>query len=238
MLILRCTWIRKNLKTILAGIILALSGQAVANECLDLLPYDTVTDGLPKICQSTFNGINNSYSCQDYRSGETRYRVLYRGGLSPKAVIQLNPDSTRHLISAPIFGDRKLRCPLTPPAGIPKYSVHRGIGVCQDDDDQMVSCSVFEYAAARQTEAHRFMTFYTNDHERLVTIDAQIAGTNSDAMVAEMTYQIGMSLWDTECCSELALKYLEYAYQLFPQAEAYRNAYRHSRVSLALREIE
>jgi len=238
MLILRCTYIGKYLKTIFVGFCLVLSGQTIANECLDILPYDTVADGLPKICQSKFNGINNTYSCQDYRSGETRYRVLYRGGLSPKAIIQLNPDSSRYLISAPIFGDRKLRCPLLPPVGIPKHAVHRGTGVCQDENERMVACSVFEYAEARQTEAHRFMTFYNHGHERSVTIDAQTAGTNSDAMVAEMTYQIGMSLWDTECCAEQAVKYLEYAYRLFPQAEAYRNAYRHSRVSLALQELD
>lgn len=238
MLFVISTRIGKVMKTIAASMLLGLAGQAAANECLDLLPYDTVADGLPEICQSSFNGVKKNYSCQDYRSGENRYRVLYRGGLHPKAIIQLNSDDSFYLVSSPLFGDRKLRCPLRPPEGIPQYAVHRGIGVCQDDDDQLVACSVFEHAAARQTEAHRFMTFYNSDEKQPVTVDAQVAGTNNDAIVAEMAFQIGMSLWDTECCAEQAVEYLEYAYRLFPRAEAYRKAYRRSRISLALKQLD
>jgi len=238
MLDLRWSTIGTFLKTILASFVLGLASQASANECLDLLPYDTVADGIPSICQSNFTGIKKDYSCQDYRSGETRYRVLYRGGLYPKAVVQINPDNTRYLISSTLFGDHKLRCPLTPPEAIPQHAVHRGMGVCQDDYDQLVACSVFEHAEARRTEAHRYMTFYHSGDEQSVSIDAQVAGTNSDALVAEMAFQIGMSLWDTECCAQQAVEYLEYAYQLFPRAEAYRDAYRHSRVSLALKQLD
>jgi hypothetical protein len=238
MLILRWSTIRTFLKTMLAGLVLGLASQVSANQCLDLLPYDTVEDGLPSVCQSSFTGIKKNYSCQDYRSGETRYRVLYRGGIYPKAVIQINPDNTRHLVSSSLFGNHKLRCPLKPPQGVPQHAVHRGMGVCQDDNDQLVACSVFEHAKARQTEAYRFMTFYHSDEEPSVSIDAQVAGDNDDAIVAEMAFQIGMSLWDTECCAEQAVKYLEYAYRLFPRAEAYRKAYRHSRASLALRQLD
>ena len=209
----------------------------MANECLDLFPYDTVADGQSKICQSNFNGINKHYSCQDYRSGETRYRVLYRGGLTPKAVIQLNSDNTVRLLSAPSFGDRRLRCPLSPPSGIPKYAVHRGTGICHDDADRMVACSVFEHAAARQIEAIRYFTYFDTQEKAAVTIDSQIANSNDDAMVAELAFQIGMSLWDTECCAEQAVEYLEQAYKLFPRAEAYRTAYRRSRAIMAMKEL-
>ena len=238
MLILRWSTIGTFLKTMLASLVLGLTSQATANECLDLLPDDTLVDGLPSICQSSFTGIKKDYSCQDYRSGETHYRVLYRGGLSPKAVLQINPDDTRYLVSSPLFGNRKLRCPLTPPEGIPQHAVHRGLGICQDDNNQSVACSVFEHAEARQKEAYRFMTFYHSGDEQSVSIDAQVAGTNNDAIVAELAFQLGMSLWETECCAEQAVEYLEYAYRLFPHAEAYRKAYRRTRVSLALQQLD
>jgi len=227
----------RSLQSLMAGFVLALATHVTANECLDLMPYDTVAEGLPKICQSDFNGIKRFYSCQDYRSGNTAYRVMYRGGNYPKAIVRINTDGSSNLISAPLFGDNRLNCPLKPPAGIPEYAVHRGTGVCYDDNDKMVACSIFEHAAARQLEETRFMTFYTNGQEESIQIDAQVAGNNTDAMVAELAYQIGMSLLETDCCTEQAVKYLKQAYQLFPRAEAYKKAYRHSRATLAIREL-
>lgn len=217
---------------------LGLASAASANECLDLLPYDTVAEGLPSVCQSGFTGIRKNYSCQDYRSGKTLYRVLYRGGTSPKAIIRISADNTQSLLVSPLQSGRKLSCPLAPPSGIPQHAVHRGIGVCQDAQDHDVACSVFEHAPARQTDVHRYMTFYTEDKTPSVQIDDQIVGTNHDAITAEMAYQIGMSLWETDCCAGRAVEYLALAYRLFPRAEAYRKAYRHSRVSLALKEMQ
>lgn len=227
----------RQFRTLLAGIALVLAGQVAANECLDLMPDDVVAEGYPEICQSDFNGIKSNYSCQTYRSGETLYRVLYRGGVTPKAVLKFNPDASRRLISAPLFGDNRLKCPLKPPVGIPEFAIHRGTGVCYDENDKVVACSVFEHAAARQLQAHRFMTFYNANSEKQVMIDAQIAGNNHDAMVAEIAFQIGMSLWDTECCAEQAVSYFAQAYYLFPRAEAYRKAYQRSRATLALQQL-
>lgn len=237
MLIAKHIYASRFLRTLVFFLSAGLTAQSAANECLDLMPYDTVADGLPKVCQSSFNGVSSDYSCQNYRSGEIRYQVLYRGGLSPRAIIQLNSDGSQQLLSSPLFGDRRLRCPLNPPAGIPEYAVHRGIGVCHDDNDSLVACSVFEHAMARQPEVHRFMTFYVSDGELPVTIDAQIAGINNDAMVAEFAFQLGMSMWETECCAEQAVDYLAYAYRLFPRTAAYREAYRHSRAVLAIQEL-
>ena len=123
---------------------------AAANECLNLFPYDTAEDGLPKICQSSFNGTQANYSCQDYRSGDNRYRILYKGGSSPK----------EQVLSSPQFGDQTLNCQLKAPAGVPKYAVHRGSGVCNDENDKPVACSFFQYAAARDTLAHSYMVYY------------------------------------------------------------------------------
>ena len=236
MLLLKTTLLKRYQKIIVGCLFLLLANFVSANECLDLLPYDTVAEGHSKICQSSFNGLNYHYSCQDYRSGDTRYRVLYRGGLTPKAVLQFNPDNSIELISAPLFGNDRLRCPLSPPEGVPRHAVHRGTGVCHDDDERLVVCSVFEYAAARQMDATRYMTFF-DAHKSSLTIDRQFANSNEDAMVAELAFQIGMSLWDTECCAEQAVAYLEQAYNLFPRLEAYRAAFRRSRVILALKDL-
>jgi hypothetical protein len=222
---------------LLATFTLVFSAQVNANQCLDLMPYDVKADGLPYICQSSFNGIPNNYSCQDYRSGKTRYRVLYRGGTKPKAVVRFNTDESVRLLSAPLFGDKRLDCPLTPPAGVPVHARHRGTGVCYDENDEMVACSVFEHATARQTEAHRFMTFYTEDPQQPVLTDAQVLRNDVDAMAAEIAYQIGMELWNSECCAEQAVEYLAQAYHLFPRTEAYKTAYRHSRATLAIQEL-
>lgn len=217
-------------------VLLLVVGYAAANECLNLFPYDVKPDGLAKICQSAFNGIEFSYSCQDYRSGDNRYRVLYKGGRTPKAVLALNPDGTEQILSSPVFGDNKLTCPLSAPPGVPRYATHRGIGVCHDEHNKPVACSIFLHAAARESEAHRYMVFYPNSPTDQTKIEVQAAGNNDDAMVAELAFQIGMSLWETECCTKEAVKYLAYAYSLFPRAEAYRQAYQRGRALLATSE--
>jgi len=224
---------------LLAGLILLCAARAGANDCLRMLPDDTTVDGPPEICQSDFNGFMHHYSCQDYRAGDTHYRVLYRGGVTPKAVLRFDADTPHHLlVSSPLFGDSKLSCPLKPPDGIPQHAAHRGLGVCHDADNRPVACSVYEHAAPRQTVAHRYMTFYTAEETNPITIETQIAGSNDNAMVAEIAYQLGMSLWETECCTEQAVAYLAYAYRLFPRAEVYRTAYHRSRALLARREQE
>jgi len=220
-------------RTVLSLLTMLFLGHASANECLNLLPDDAKPDGLAKICQSSFNGIEFSYSCQDYRSGDSRYRVLYKGGRTPKAVLALNADGSEQILSSPVFGDNKLTCPLSPPPGVPKYATHRGTGVCHDEHDKPVACSIFLHAAARETEAHRYMVFYPNHNANEVAVEVQAAGNNEDAMVAELAFQIGMSLWETECCTREAVKYLAYAYRLFPRAEAYRTAYQRGRAILA-----
>lgn len=218
-----------------AVLLLLCTGYAGANDCLKLLPDDTTVDGQPHVCQSAFNGVTRHYSCQDYRSGNTHYRVLYRGGVTPKAVLQFDAHAPYRVVSSPLYGDARLGCPLKPPASMPQHAIHRGLGVCHDAQDRPVACSVYEHAAPRLRVTHRYMTFYTADENDPVRIDTQIAGANDDAMVAELAFQLGMSLWETECCAEQAVDYLAYAYRLFPRADAYRSAYHRSRAMLASR---
>lgn len=96
---------------------------------------------------------------------------------------------------------------------------------------------MYEHAAARRLQVHRYMAFYLPESEYPISIDIQVAGNNRYAMTAEPAFQFGMSHWDTECCSEQAVAYLAYAYRLFPRSETYRKTYRKMRVTLALEKF-
>ncbi len=195
------------------------------NECKSLLPADAAPAGSLKICTSSFNGVSDQYSCQDYKTVEHNYRVLYKSGLIPKAIVSLDKSGNENLMWSTFFEDRPVRCPLLPPAGISIHAKHMGVGVCFDDEDKKVPCSVYQHAVARDKEAYRYMVFYSPDGKGAQIVDQQYAGNNNDAMVAEIAYQIGVQLLNTECCSERAIYYLKYAFTLFPQTPDYRAAY-------------
>lgn len=209
-------------------LVLGLSTQfafATENECLKVMPADAARVGALKLCSSSYNGIAEQYSCQDYKTVDTRYRVLYKSGLIPKAIVTLDNFGRENPVWSTIFADKPIRCPLLPPAGVSIYAKHMGVGVCVDDNDKPVPCSVYQHAEARDTESYRYMVFYSPDGEGAQIVDQQYAGNNRDAMVAEIAYQIGVQLMNTECCSERAIHYLEYAFKLFPQTPDYRAAY-------------
>lgn len=222
-------------KTIASLFILPLLaiGNANASQCRTFLTAKAVPVGQVKLCESAYTGIWQHYSCQDYAVGEQNYRVIYRGGLVPKAIVALNRWQQEQLIWSPVFGDKKMSCPLAPPKGMPAQATHRGIGVCEDDDGKPVPCSIYEHKAARKTEYHRYMVYYRANGSGTKIIDAQVAGTNKNAMVAEFAYQLGRSLLETTCCSEQAMEYLELAHRLFPKAQEYHAAYQQARSVLA-----
>lgn len=221
-------------RLLLSTLSLVYLAPAAANECLNLLPDDVKAEGIPKICTSHFSGIKSSYSCQDYRSGKNHYRVLYKGGHHAQALLALRANGQEQVLSSPEQGDQKLDCPLNAPVGIPKYASHRGIGVCRDEANMPIACSVFQYSAARQPISHLYMVYYPNENHKQIQIEVEDAGANQNAMVAEFAFQIGQSLLKTSCCSDRAMKYLAYAYRLFPRSETYRHAYQQSRAMLAL----
>lgn len=208
-----------------AGIALLFATQTTANECYSKFPAGVTPLGQVKICQSGFTGLQSDYSCQDYRAGNHHYRVIYKGGLEPKAIVKLNHGKGEQLIWSPSFGDPKMRCPLTAPASIPRHAKHRGLGVCIDNNDEDVACSVYEHAPVRHSRAYRYLVFYRQDGRGSELVHQMVAGNNQDAMVAEIAYQFGLSLLETRCCSEQASTYLEHAHRLFPKASAYREGY-------------
>lgn len=197
---------------------------AQANECLSQMPAGVKPVGQVKICQSGFTGLTSRYSCQDYQKGDNQYRVIYKGGLEPKAIVKITADGKEQLIYSPSFGDHKMRCPLNAPANIPKLARHLGIGVCVNNNDEPTPCSVFEHAEARQPNTWRYLVFYTSDGKTELA-HSMVTGDNHNAMVAEIAYQFGLSLLGSECCSEQATAYLEHAHRLFPNVGAYRSGY-------------
>jgi hypothetical protein len=223
----------------LAGMLCLIYISSVsANECLNLLPYDVVEDGLPRLCHSRVSGKRELYSCQDYVSGDNRYRVLYRGGRVAKAVLSLKANGKEVLLSSPTRASSSLSCPLKAPTGVPRYATHRGMGICSDEHDRAVACSIFSYAAPRETLRHSYMVFYPRKASEKLQIQVSNTGKNDNAMVAELAYQIGRSLSKTDCCSERALKYFAYAYRLFPRSETYRHAYQHSRALIVMSALQ
>lgn len=226
---------RLQLVTLMLILSLFYFGQAMANECLNLFPYDVKADGLPKICQARLADKTRLYSCQDYRSGPSHYRVLYRGGNTPQAVLSLRPDGKMTILASRTT--QHLSCPLPAPSGIPRHAQHQGLGICTDPQDRPVACSIFTYAAARETQTHAYMVYYPRHAQEILRIEEETAGTNHDAMVAELAYQIGMRLTQSHCCHAQALAYLAYARSLFPQSEIYRHAYQRGRALLALRDL-
>lgn len=219
---------------IMAVLALLSAGTASANECFSKFPAGTAPVDNVKICQSGFTGLQDRYSCQGYRKGDQHFRVIYKGGLEPKAIVKLDAKGKEQLIWSPSFGDHKMRCPLPAPAAIPKHAIHRGLGICQDAGDANIPCSVYEHTQARQSRAWRYLVFY---HPNRTELAHQMpAGDNQDAMVAELAYQLGLSLLETRCCSEQASAYLEHAHRLFPKATAYRAGYLQALKQVAVNE--
>ncbi len=150
--------------------------------------------------------------------------MIYKGGLEPKAILKISADGQEKLIYSPSWGDHKMRCPLPAPDTISKHATHRGVGICMDENDANVPCSVYEHAQARQSRAWRYLVFYRPNGKAEVA-HRMVAGDNQDAMVAEIAYQLGLSLLETRCCAEKATAYLEHAHRLFPKVTVYRSGY-------------
>ncbi|MFV1983816.1 MAG: hypothetical protein ACC657_09795 [Thiohalomonadales bacterium] len=216
------------------------SNTVYANECMSYIQNKTITINGLKICESAYNGISDIYSCQDYQSADRNYRVLYKGGIVPKAIVVLNEQQQEKIIWATIFGDKKLHCPLIAPRGIHINAKHRGTGICTNDHDQFVPCSVYEHKVSRQIDSHRYLVFYpTNEtNTNLIKVETYIFDATEDAMTAEIAYQFGLSLLDTECCSQQAMTYLEYAYHLYPKANKYSKAYNNAKFDLSINEAQ
>lgn len=222
-----------RLLALLAFVLPVLStSPALASDCPTLLPDDAVAISSPALCRAGPAGGEELFSCQDYRAGKERFRVLFKGGQIPRRVLHIDARGQQRLVWQRTATTEAHTCSLLPPEMIPAEAVHRGTGVCYDDDERAVPCSMFEHAVPREEEFHRYMVYYFPGSPVVEKFDA---GRNENALVAEFAYQLGLSLLNTRCCSEEAIGYLEYAYRLFPRADLYGRTYEEARFLLTAR---
>ncbi len=208
---------------------------AQANNCLNFMPAKTVAIHGLKICKSAFNGILDNYGCQEYQSEHQLFRVLYKGGALPKAIIAVDEQKHEELIWSMIFAGKKIDCPIVAPRGIHLHAKHLGTGICHDELNHDVACSVYEHKASLRIELHRYLVLYPNEKSKTqkVRVTSFVYDASVDAMTAEIAYQFGLSLLDSNCCSQQAMAYLEYAYHLYPKANKYSKAYNNARFNFS-----
>lgn len=217
-------------RTTCCGLLLAAALGFAANtraaECLGLIPQTALPDGEMWLCVSGHNGRLERFSCQDYMDARGRYRLFFRGGVVPKAVAIFLHDGprvfqlTEHDSAAP-----RHTCKIATPAGVPEEALHLGTGVCRNDCDKEVPCSVFRLEAARYPAIVHYTVLYDSQGYGPVSMDTRKLETNDEALIAELAYQFGLNLSHANCCMDQALDYFGHAYQLFPDDAQYRESY-------------
>ena len=96
-----------------------------------------------------------------------------------------------------------------------------------------IPCAAFRHKVPRIENITDYMVYYSAKGTGPENISPVYVGRNSDAMPAELAYQIGLNLLKTKCCQQSALKYIEHAYQLFSDSPLYRTTYQKFRLQLA-----
>jgi len=198
---------------------------AFAIECLDYIPSHAKPNGDLRLCQSSLNGRMEEYACQEYETNTDTYIVLHKGGPYPLA-IALRPQKASFADNEMLWlyraGSKPLSCEPEIPGVIPQEAAHLGTGICMNELNRPLPCALFEHAAARISTIQRFFVFYDSGGNGPVQIDTRVVGINDEAFVAELAYQLGRALFDTECCRADGEAYLAYARRLFPNAKVYQ----------------
>jgi hypothetical protein len=182
--------------------------------CSAYLPPDATTTNGFRLCQSDQSGKNERYACQDFSARGEHYRVFFKGGRHPKAIVTVarNGGVDKILWSNEMQADRPV-CNLPPPIAIPAASKFMGAGVCLDESENSVPCAMFHHQAPRLKSVANYMVFYDAEGTSPGYL-LRFNGINENAMLGELAYQLGLSLLKTQCCQRLGLQYIEYAKQL------------------------
>ena len=206
------------------------AGRAVT--CATILPVDARHVDSFKLCSLNHSGKNELYACQNFISRDGHFRVYFKGGRFARAMARITGkgdvealrwfDSSRETASQ----QKRPACDAEPPGPVPETAHFIGAGVCEDESGEPVPCSVFRNKAPRLKFISDHMVLYTGaGMSQLKTWSTHVA-INHDAVLAEMVYQIGLSLVHTRCCQDKGLKYIEQAINLFPGATLYQKTYR------------
>jgi hypothetical protein len=214
-----------------------VAARVSANECAHFTSTGARAQGELRLCEHSVDGAPATFACREYRDADFRYLLLFKGGPLPKAIYRHESgQGMPNLRVAQRFEAAPESCRQQPPPGVPASAVYRGTGVCLDANDRPVPCSVYEHAAARRAHAMRYLVLYDPRGAGPIDIDAQVAGDNANALLAELAFQMGLQLLNGECCREQAQGYLAYALELFPDDPLYRAAYREGLASARARE--
>jgi hypothetical protein len=209
------------------------SAMAAGNDCPALLPAGAGSFGEPRLCLVGGSGADRLSVCRDYGEEQKRYRLVFRGGTVPAAMLELSAagDAQRSATDGQA-------CDLGRPAGVPAAATYRGTGVCRDARDQPLPCSVYEHATARDPDLLRYFVYYEPDGRGVRRVDTVSAGRNERALEAELAYQLGVALMRSGCCRDAARGYLIHAVTLFPRDAVYLRALGDLMVAQARPEID
>jgi hypothetical protein len=196
---------------------------AAGNDCPALLPADAEAIGELRLCRVSVVGNDGFSACREYSNEQRLYQLVFRGGTAPVAVLERSAVNDAFL-NGPGDARHARTCDLKRPAGVPAEAVYRGTGVCRDERERPLPCSLYEHAAARTPEALRYFVYYEPDGGGVRRVDAVPAGRNERALEAEFSYQFGRALMDSDCCRDEARGYLTHAAVLFPRDAVYARA--------------
>lgn len=194
--------------------------------CPDILPADTLTLGNIKLCKYPYKGKSENFACQDIVVQDQQYRVLFKGGQTPRLILATGIADDQDMVVWPgKKSDHKPTCSFPVPEQLPPSARFMGAGICETEDNIKTPCSVFRDKTSRRQEIAEYLVLYNtagNGPEFVSLIHVQV---NRDAVPAEFAYQIGLELLGSSCCQQSGLDYLKYAYLLFPNSVIYRAAY-------------
>lgn len=191
----------------------AHGGESTGN-CQNPLPPGAVAATDFYLCQQ--EGGTAVLACRDYRLGDRRFRMMFRGGKTPQAIEERMEHDVRPILAhAPV-------CDIERPPAIPRGAVFFGVGVCEANGGCKFPCALFEHAAARESEVKRHLVFYQPDGSGVRHIETMVARANNQAMEAELAAQIAQTFLHSACCAEQAQEYAMYAARLFPFEPRYR----------------
>jgi len=207
--------------------LLFFSSNTLADNCLNYISADAEAIGEFAICRVKHKGVAGTYACQRYHDASRMYVILFRGGTSPQAIYSTDLDLRQ---PARVEWDRTttrtgLSCQFTRPDSVPASARYLGTGVCENDINRKVPCSLYHHAAARQTTIERHMAFFDADGRGVSSVEIYPSSENNQALIAELAYQLGMAKMKTACCRRQAIAYLQFAYEAFPRSTIYRDAY-------------
>lgn len=197
--------------------------------CWRILGPEARPVGTPHLCTFRDGCSHETFACQRFRDAETDYLVAYRGGRVPDAIYWAH--NLPGYPPVPLWQRDQSKtavvCDLPVPNELAAFAQHRGTGICVDELDAPVPCSLYEAVSPRQSSILRHFIFYepTDDFFGVASSNRHIqtyrTGLNQDAFIAELAWLIGSGLAQTDCCRQRGEAYLNYARELFPDYTPY-----------------